>query len=351
MAAARAKAKAARAGKAAPATRPCPSSPIRSCWPSWPTSLAAARQHLRTHGFDLAAALGATGFALNAAIAKAAELLNAKEETRKHYQALNRDADLKLKACLNVAGVAAHLAEYDALRIIGKKLDEDREKADITALLREMQGVVDAAVTGVAEPLVGYKKLYDMSKIDFERLRREFAKSDRKNTLAQQLKQVVEDELARMVAQNPTRIDFNQKYQEVIAAYNFEKERQTIEETFEQLLTLVQQMGPEQQRAAAEGLSEQELALVDQLRKPDLKPDDYKQLKKVAHELLAALQRVLAPHWRETEATQAEVRAFIVDFLWSDTTGLPAAYSQQEVTERSGRLFDYFYQQGSRMAA
>ena len=153
------------------------------------------------------------------------------------------------------------------------------------------------------------------------------------------------------MALNPTRVDFNQKYQEIIADYNFEKERQTIEETFEQLLNIVQQMGPEQQRAAEEGLSEQELALVDQLRKPDQKPEDYKQLKKVAHELLAALQRVLGPHWRETEASQAEVRSFIVDFLWSDTTGLPAAYSPDEVAERSGRLFDFFYQQGSRMAA
>ena len=36
------------------------------------------------------------------------------------------------------------MPEYDALRIISKKLDEDRERADITALLREMQDVVDA---------------------------------------------------------------------------------------------------------------------------------------------------------------------------------------------------------------
>jgi type I restriction enzyme R subunit len=314
-------------------------------------SLATARQHLLTHGFELSDLLTATGFARNAAIAKAADLLNAKEATRRHYQALNRDAELKLKACLNVAGVQAYLAEYDALRIISKKLDEDREKADITALLRAMQDVVDAAVTAVAEPLTGYQKLYDMSKINFERLRQEFAKSEKKNTLTQQLKQEVEEQLHGMVAQNPARIDFNQRYQEIIADYNHEKERQTIEDTFEQLLNFYQNLSEEQKRAARENLSEQELALYDQLHKPNLKPAEYEKLKQVAHELLVALQRVLGPHWRDTEASKAEVRSVIKDFLWDEQKGLPAAYSLDEVEERSGRLFEFFYQQGSRMAA
>ena len=155
-----------------------------------------------------------------------------------------------------------------------------------------------------------------------------------------------------MVAQNPTRIDFNQRYQEIIADYNHEKERQTIEETFEQLLSFVQQMTKEQERAATEGLSEAELTLFDLLRKPDLEPDDYKQLKKVAHELLAALQRVLLqPHWRETESMKAEIRSFIKDFLWSEDNGLPKSYYPMEVEDKSGLLFNYFYQQESRMAA
>jgi type I restriction enzyme R subunit len=314
-------------------------------------SLATARQHLLTHGFELNEMLTATGFARNAAIIKAADLLNAKEETRKHYQALNRDAELKLKACLNVAGVHAYLTEYDALRIISKKLDEDREKADITALLRAMQDVVDGAVTAVAAPLTGYQKLYDMSKINFERLRQEFAKSEKKNTLTQQLKQEVEEQLHGMVAQNPARIDFNQRYQEIIADYNHEKERQTIEDTFEQLLNFYHGLSEEQKRAAREGLSEQELALYDQLHKPNLKPAEYEKLKQVAHELLAALQRVLGPHWRETEASKAEVRSVIKDFLWDEQKGLPDAYSLEEVEERSGRLFEFFYEQGGRMAA
>ena len=315
-------------------------------------SLTAARQHLLAQGFALADVLAATGLARLAAIVRAAELLNAKEEIRKHYQALNREAELRLKACVNVAGVAAHLPEYDALRIISKKLDEDRERADITALLRELQTVVDGAVTAVAEPLAGYKKLYDMSKINFERLRQEFARSGKKNTLTQQLKQEVEEQLTALVAQNPARIDFNQRYQAIIAEYNREKERQTIEDTFEQLLNFVQLLTVEQQRATAEGLSEEELALFDQLRKPNLKPAEYEKLKQVAHELLAALRRgILQPHWRETESTKAEVRSFIQDFLWSEQNGLPEAYSPAEVAERSGRLFDYFYQQESRLAA
>lgn len=315
-------------------------------------SLMTARQYLFKNGFELNDLLSATSFARNAAIAKAAELLNVKQEVRKHYQALNRDAEVKLKACVNIAGVHAYLTEYDALRIISKKLDEDRDKADITALLRQMQSVVDSAITAVAEPLTGYKKPYDMSKINFERLSQEFAKSEKKNTLTQQLKQEVEEQLQQMVAQNPTRIDFNQRYQQIIAEYNHEKERQTIEETFEQLLNFVQDLTAEQKRAMQEGLSEPELALYDQLLKPDLKASEREKLKKVAHELLEALQREkLQLRWRETEETKAEVKTFIYDFLYDEQKGLPESYTLEEIEAKSGLLYEFFYQQLGKMAA
>ena len=57
-------------------------------------------------------------------------------------------------------------------------------------------------------------------------------------------------------------MDYQRKYEEIVADYNREKDRDTIEETFRRLVELVNSLDEEQKRAAKEGLSEDELALV-----------------------------------------------------------------------------------------
>src|SRR2546429_4632376 len=49
---------------------------------------------------------------------------------------------------------------------------------------------------------------------------------------------VVEEKLAQMLANNPMRMDYYKKYQEIIADYNREKDRATVEATFAQLVAL-----------------------------------------------------------------------------------------------------------------
>ena len=73
-----------------------------------------------------------------------------------------------------------------------------------------------------------------------------------------------------MLARNPTRMDYQQKYEEIVAEYNREKDRVTNEETFRRLTELVDGLDVEQKRAVEEGLSENELALFDLLKKEDL---------------------------------------------------------------------------------
>lgn len=65
--------------------------------------------------------------------------------------------------------------------------------------------------------------------------------------------QVVEDKLAQMLAQNPQRMDYYKKYQEIVADYNKEKDRVTIEETFARLVDLAKSLDEEQKRAVTGG--------------------------------------------------------------------------------------------------
>ena len=46
---------------------------------------------------------------------------------------------------------------------------------------------------------------------------------------------MVEKKLAQMLARNPMRMDYYKKYQEIIADYNREKDRVTVEDTFRRL--------------------------------------------------------------------------------------------------------------------
>ena len=50
--------------------------------------------------------------------------------------------------------------------------------------------------------------------------------------------------------------------------------------------------------------------------------------------------------WQEKEATRDHVKQTIYDFLFSDGTGLPTSYSEDEVEAKSNMVFAHFlYQQ------
>ena len=87
----------------------------------------------------------------------------------------------------------------------------------------------------------------DLSQIDFEKLRDEFAiKVRRKHAALQDIRDVVEKKLAQMLAHNPMRMDYYKKYQEIIVDYNREKDRATVEATFAQLVELAASLDAEQ---------------------------------------------------------------------------------------------------------
>ena len=73
-----------------------------------------------------------------------------------------------------------------------------------------------------------------------------------------------------MLKRNPQHMDYYKRYQEIIADYNREKDRATIEETLAKLVELVESLDEEQRRAVEEGWDEDELALFDLLKNDKL---------------------------------------------------------------------------------
>jgi len=121
---------------------------------------------------------------------------------------------------------------------------------------------------------------------------------------------------------NPSRMDYQRKYEEIVAGYNQEKDRTTIEETFRRLIELVNSLDEEQKRATREGLAEDELALFDLLLKDGLDKAARERVKQASRELLSAVKARLAELDRfwEKEQTKADVEVFILDEIY---TSLP----------------------------
>ena len=127
--------------------------------------------------------------------------------------------------------------------------------------MRELQGIVDEAIEVRPDGEHRESRPFDITGIDFERLRKEFERSDKKKTTVQNLKTVIEQRLQQLLRENPLRTDIQERYEQIVEEYNREKDRVTIERTFEHLLEFVNELDNEQGRAIREGLDEDSLAV------------------------------------------------------------------------------------------
>ena len=148
-----------------------------------------------------------------------------------------------------------------------------------------------------------------------------------------------------MLASNPLRMDYQQKYEEIVADYNREKDRVTIEETFRRLIELVDELDAEQKRAVEEGLSEDELALFDLLKKDNLGKAERERVKQSSRDLLAAIKARLAELDRfwEKEQTKAEMQVFILDEIFSSLPTPPFSVGEKEAV--AGDVYAHIWQQ------
>lgn len=306
------------------------------------------RQFLEARSAGLNIIIESTGFARNKAILQAKEAANENDESRKQFEIMARAVFRKFKACIPLKErVNPYRHSYDAINVIYKGLQEDRDKADITDIIRELHRVVDETINTTTGGSGPDPEPYDISRIDFERLKKEFERSPAKNSTVQSLKEVVEKRLQRMLQQNPLRTDFQQHYEKIVEEYNREKDRATVERTFEALLKLAEGLDEEAQRAVREGLDENALALFDLLAKPDISKRERERVKQVAQELLAKVQAKVARihDWRERQVSRDAVRVSIHDFLYADETGLPVySYAEEEVEAMTELVFRHVFQ-------
>ena len=197
---------------------------------------------------------------------------------------------------------------------------------------------VDAPKEGIVP-----SRQFDISKIDFDLLRREFAKAKKKNLILKDLDDLIQQRLEDLLFSNPERINYYERYQQIIEAYNSEQNRATIEKTFMELMDLANSLDQEEQRYVREGFSnDEELSLYDLLFSENLSKQDIQKIKQVAVDLLSKIKGKIAEldHWTDKQETKAEVDNLIRDTLWAE---LPESYTELSISEYRRRIYEYVY--------
>lgn len=174
-------------------------------------------------------------------------------------------------------------------------------------------------------------------------LKREFAKVKKRNLMIMDLDELIQERLDSMLKKNPKRVDYYERYQQIIEEYNSEQDRANIEKTFMELMDLANSMSQEEQRYVREGFSsDEELSLYDMLFSENLSKEDIKAIKKVAVDLLDKVKTKIAEldHWTDKQETKAEVDTLIGRILWEE---LPESYSDNAIFTYRQKIYEYVY--------
>ena len=164
------------------------------------------------------------------------------------------------------------------------------------------------------------------------------------------LAELIRSRLDSMLLNNPDRIIYHERYQQIIEDYNSQQDRATIEKTFDELMQIVKDMDQEERRYVREGFSsDEELSLYDMLFSENLSKQDIRKIKAVAVELLQKVKSKIAEldHWTDKQETRSIVYNLIRDDLWSE---LPACYDEPSISVYLQRIYEYVYKRYKEVA-
>lgn len=308
-------------------------------------TIQAAKAFLKARDFELNDLIAASGFEKMKLLKAAADAVCVNLEDRKTFCTCVAELKRLMKYADHEAVTKETRKEYEALAAIYAELQKKRSNADTTDLMVQINSIISEYVKLEDTSAEDKKKppRIDISKIDFDRLRQEFERMKTKHLILKDLEELIQQGLARMLLANPNRINYYERYQKIITAYNSEQDRATIEKTFMDLLALADSLNDEEQRYVREGFSnDEELSMYDMLFRDDLSKSDIQKLKKVAVDLLQKVKAKIAEldHWTDKQETRAEVDILIREVLWKE---LPDTYDDLSVAACRQQVFEYVF--------
>ena len=230
------------------------------------------------------------------------------------------------------------------INIIARKIRNLTTSADTSNVMTAIEDLLDQSITP-ADYIIEAAKDYetnqtlDLSQIDFDQLREKF-KTQHKQIEIEKLRGAINRKLSQMIRINKTRMDYQEKFEQMIAAYN--EAAINTDVLSEQLIALASELNEEEQRAIAEQLSEEELTVFDLLIRPefDLTKSERNEVKGVAQKLLETLKREkFVLDWRKREQSRAEVKVAVKDIL----DELPKYYTKDLYNQKCEVVYQHVY--------
>ena len=307
-------------------------------------TIAAAGAFLASYGISLRDLVQARDFEKLALLQTAANAVSSTIEEKKTFQTYASEL-LRLMKYTNREDIELDSRKrYEAIAAIYGELKKKRKTVSNVELMVEINNIISeyVQVEQAAEGIVPSRQ-FDISQIDFDLLRREFAKAKKKNLVMKDLEDLIRVRLEAMLFNNPDRIKYHERYQQIIEEYNSQQDRATIEKTFDELMQLVKDMDQEEQRYVREGFSsDEELSLYDMLFSENLSKQDIQKIKQVAVDLLQKVKVKIAEldHWTDKQETKATIDNLIRDTLWSE---LPECYDELSISGYRQRIYEYVY--------
>lgn len=265
-----------------------------------------------------------------------ADTLLAKDEWRKSFNVFENTITALYEACKpEILGdpVVRKVALFQYLRGV---LDSIIEQQDIDSATRKINELLDESLIVDDKKFVEVKenpadwqitqkgKTWDLSKVDFDKLKADFKQAQYKNIEIADLRSFLEKKLQDMLNQNRTRRDFAERLQEIIDNYNAGSS--SADESYAQLLEEMAALKEEEDRHIRKGLTEDELEIYDLLCKENMTQAEEKKVRLAAKALLKRLTeekpKVLVQDWYKDMQTRLAVRdevgAVLDDYLPED---------------------------------
>ena len=292
-----------------------------------------------------------------------ADKLLSNDEWRKAFAVYENTITSLYEACKpEILGspVVRPVAVFQYLRGVVDAIIEQKDIDAISVRIGELLDeslVVDQAEF-VHEHKAEYRikqsgKTWDLSRIDFEKLREDFQHASYKNIEIADLRAFIQHKLDQMLKQNVTRADFAQRLQSIIDAYNAGSS--SADNYFAELVKFTEELKEESERYIREGLTEEELELFDLLKKDRMTKEEAQKVRLAAKTLLQRLRdatpRVLVQDWFKDSQTRRQVRSAVEDVL---NAHLPDSYDRVLFGQKCDNVFELmvnYASQGLKWAA
>lgn len=282
-----------------------------------------------------------------------ADILLSKDEWRKEFTVYDNTISALYETCKPEIFDSPRRM-VDIFRYLREVLDAIIERQDVSKVeLKIAQLLDESVVTSEDSPqtaenpeqfkIVQIGKTWDLSKVNTDKLKEEFAKSEFKHIEIADLRAFIEAKLQQLLERNITRVGFAERYQKIVEQYN--SGGAATEISYEDLINFTRDLNEEEERHIREGLTEQELELFDLMKKDKITKAEEVALKNAAQMLLKRLREekpvVLVQNWEKDQQSQVRVKTAIEEVL---DKNIPETYDRLTFKQVCDRIYNLIFE-------